>query len=169
MHRTVQAGSMIRTGEEELARSQACLASGVALIAVRGPDGLPRHARASAFNSVSLDPPLLLWCMKVEEFDALGLAPNLSCGVSVLSDADAHLEIDAGARRPDAVWDCGDCLGVPVLGRAAASFEAVMTRSMPQGDSVLCFAEVARFAYSARPGLLRFAGQTVQFSAISDR
>jgi flavin reductase (DIM6/NTAB) family NADH-FMN oxidoreductase RutF len=145
MYRTVAAGSMIKTGEEELRKCLANMAAGVALIAVRGPNGLPRFTVASAFNSVSLEPPVLLWCVRADEWEALGLSVNSSCGISVLSDADVHLAGTVG-RGSEAIWECGDFLGVPVLSRTAASFEVVVTRCLPQGKNILCFGEVAVFS-----------------------
>ncbi len=56
--RIVAGGSMIRTGEIELARSMERLAAGVVLVAVRGPRGTPLSVAATSFNSVSWIRPL---------------------------------------------------------------------------------------------------------------
>jgi flavin reductase (DIM6/NTAB) family NADH-FMN oxidoreductase RutF len=164
--RTVPAGSMIRTGEAELRKAFACLAAGRVLVAVRGANGLPASVVASSFNSVSLEPPVLLWCAPAAQMEALGIGVNRACGLSILSDAQAHL--GEAACGPEAHWECGDSLGVPLLARAAATFEVVVTRCLPQGAEVLCFAEVARFGYRPEQlGALWFAGTRADFAALA--
>lgn len=162
MIRTVPAGSMIRTGEAEMRKSFGCLASGVAVVAARGPRGLPVSIVASSFNSVSLDPPILLWCVEQGAWSALDLGIHSACGVSILADTQPEFS------GRDAHWECGDSLGVPLLARAAASFEVVITRLLPQGENMLCFAEVARFGYQpGRSGALRYAGRAAELLPLS--
>jgi flavin reductase (DIM6/NTAB) family NADH-FMN oxidoreductase RutF len=167
MIRTVAGGSMIRTGEAELRKSFACLAAGVAIIAVRGARGTPLSLVARSFNSVSLEPPLLLWSAAACDLAGLDLGVNSACGVSILSDVQGHLA-EPGRCGPEAHWECGDCLGVPLLARAAATFEVVVTRCLPQGSDMLCFAEVARFGYRpGQSGALRFVGEQVDFAVLA--
>jgi flavin reductase (DIM6/NTAB) family NADH-FMN oxidoreductase RutF len=159
MMRTVAAGSMIRTGELELGRSMQSLAAGVLLVAVCGPRGAPLCAAAASFNSVSLDPPIVVWSANAACMGHMGIRENSACGLSVLADDQGHLAAPADGSAAGAIWDYGEVLGAPMLAHGAAVFEVIVTRCMAQGDRMLYFAEVARFDYRAdRVGLLRFGG-----------
>ncbi len=103
-----------------------------------------------------------MWCADGPSMRNLGIRENSACGLSVLADDQGHLAGPAPGHGAEAMWDYGEMLGAPLLARASAVFEVIVTRCLPQGESVLCFAEVARFDYRAdRVGLLRFAGQAV--------
>ena len=41
-----------------------CFATGVTIVTARGPDDRPVGLTVTSFNSVSLDPPLILWSLK---------------------------------------------------------------------------------------------------------
>ncbi len=135
-------------------------ASGVVLVSVRAADGAPRSVAATAFNSVSLEPPVVLWCMPTGDLEVMGVRENAACGLSVLS-AEQERYVQA-VHGPGALpmWDCGDVFGVPLLAGAIANFEVIVTRCTRHGENTLCFADVGRVNYSNRgTGLLRYAGE----------
>lgn len=138
-------------------RALARFACGVVVVASRSPRGAPHCVIASAFNSVSLDPPLLFWCVPAAAESRLDL--DRAYGLSVLSERQAVL-LEAGSLHGEPLaWDCGDMLGAPVLRDAAASFEVVAVRRIPHGDHDLYLAQVAGVGYSsAQNGLLRYSG-----------
>lgn len=164
--RTVPAGSTIRSGEAQARKTFSCLAAGVAMISARGASGFPEGVVPFSFNSVSLDPPILVWSAPAAVLEALSIRHGCACGVSILTEAQAGL-LQPPTNGREMHWECGDLLGVPLVVGAAAGFEVVITRCLPQGKNMLCFAEVARFDYvPGALGALRFAGEAVDFSAL---
>lgn len=139
-------------------------AAGVVVVADPGTLGTPRCVVASAFNSLSLDPALLLWCVPRTQGHWLGI--DRAYGLSVLSERQtAIVDTDALQREPQA-WEYGDHLGAPILRDAAAWFEVVAVRRIPHGDHDLYLAEVAGHGYAKELcGLLRYSGRVARTEA----
>lgn len=136
-------------------------AAGVVVVATRGEAGAPRAALASAFNSVSLDPPLLLWC--VPTATSSWMPVDRAYGLSVLSAEQAALADLRCLEAEPLAWEFGDFLGAPRLRDAAAWFEVVAARRIAHGDHDLYLAEVAGLGYARDgTGLLRYSGKVVQ-------
>lgn len=132
-------------------------ASGVAVVSALGESGVPRCVLASAFNSVSLEPPILLWCVPAAEGAWLGV--DRAYGLSVLSEHQAAVVTQDGLRRELLAWEYGEALGAPLLRDAAAWFEVVAARRIAHGDHDLYLGQVATLGYSAsQAGLLRYSG-----------
>src|SRR5207249_5727220 len=69
-------------------------ATGVTVITVRDPDGRPTGLTASAFTSVSLDPPLILVCVDHKSQSYPSMIVSKTFAVNILS-----LEQEAISRR----------------------------------------------------------------------
>lgn len=149
----------------DLQRALASLAAGVVVIASRADGGVPRSVVASAFNSVSLEPPILLWCVPEKAGGWLGV--DRAYGLSVLSSHQASLGSLESLQSEPLAWEYGELLGAPILADAVAWFEVVAARCIPHGDHRLYLAQVAGFGYSARhTGLLRYSGEVARGAAI---
>lgn len=145
----------------DLRRALERFATGVVVVATRGEAGAPRAAVASAFNSVSLEPPLLLWC--VPAATAAWMPVDRAYGLSVLSAEQAALADLRCLEAEPLAWEFGDLLGAPRLRDAAAWFEVVAARRIEHGDHNLYLAEVAGLGYVKDGiGLLRYSGEVVQ-------
>lgn len=139
-----------------LRKALARFATGVVVVSGRGPGFAPRSVLATAFNSVSLDPPLLLWCVPAAAGEWLDV--DRAYGLSVLSAQQARLGSLDSLEHEALAWDYGDMLGVPLLRGSAAWFEVVAARRMPHGDHDLFIGEVAALGYeSSAAGLLRYS------------
>ncbi len=144
-----------------LRRALERFAAGVVVVATRGEAGAPRAALASAFNSVSLEPPLLMWC--VPATTAAWMPVDRAYGLSVLSAEQAAIADLRGLEAEPLAWEFGDLLGAPRLRDAAAWFEVVAARRIAHGDHELYLAEVAGLGYAmGGTGLLRYSGKVVQ-------
>jgi len=119
--------------------------TGVTIVTTRGLDGTPYGLTVNSFNSVSLDPPLVLWSLDLghDRADVFrragGFTVNIMAGDSAAlikrfaaSDAD---------RFSDADWNWG-CAGQPVLNDALASMECRLWAEYPGGDHVIFVGEV---------------------------
>lgn len=148
----------------DLRRALASFASGVVVVASRADGGVPRSVVASAFNSVSLEPPILLWCVPQGAGDWLGV--DRAYGLSVLASRHASLAALESLQSEPLAWEYGELLGAPLLADAVASFEVVAARCIPHGDHRLYLGQVAGFGYSTREsGLLRYSGAVARAAA----
>jgi len=134
-------------------------ATGVA-VATTAAGGERAGMTITSFNSVSLDPPLVLWSLAraaraVRLFEAAEFF-----SVSVLAEDQAALS-DRFARQGNDKFAGLDLEqtpeGVPVLTGCVARFDCATWRHHDGGDHLIVVGEVIRFARWERPPLV-FAG-----------
>lgn len=124
----------------------------------RGPVGLT----ANSFNSLSLDPPLILWSLNRN-------SPSLVCfeacpnfAINILAQGQSHLSQRFAKPIADKFagvdWRPGAC-GVPVLGGCAAVLECTTVSMQEAGDHVLFIGRVDRFEGLSHPPLAFHAGK----------
>lgn len=137
-------------------------ATGITVVTTRAPDGQPIGLTVNSFNSVSLDPPLIVWSLSSNlpsvpifescEYYAVNVLAADQDEISNLfasrsDDKFAGLEFDEGLY------------GVPLLRGCCARFECRNTVRHPGGDHVLFVSEVVRFDRDeTRPPLLYWGG-----------
>lgn len=135
-------------------------ATGVALAGCEGVDGAPLLITINSFTSVSLQPPLVLWCLerKASSFPAFMAAPGYSISVLHEGQADVSERFAHHSTRPlepedYEVWETG----APIFADRLAGFDCRIIDRHFAGDHVILIAEVVKF--DARPGapLLYFA------------
>jgi flavin reductase (DIM6/NTAB) family NADH-FMN oxidoreductase RutF/DNA-binding MarR family transcriptional regulator len=124
-------------------------ATGVTIIATRAPDGRYVGLTASSFNSLSLDPPLILWSLSTKAQSLEVFKGQRFFSVSVLSVEQVELARRFAARLPDrfdgiAVHEGLD--GIPLIDGALGWFECERRTQMLQGDHWLFIGEVKRCA-----------------------
>lgn len=131
----------------DLRSSLGCFATGVTIVTAPTPAGPPVGLTVSSFNSVSLDPPLILFSIgrMVHSLPDLERAPAFA--VNVLA-AD-HEELSRRfARASTAKWDGIDYAighdGVPLLPDALATFECRHYAVHDGGDHRIFIGEVVR-------------------------
>lgn len=143
-------------------------ATGVTIITTRGFDGAPAGFTANSFNSVSLDPPLILWSLarssprlgvyRAAEHYAVNI---LGAGQAELASRFARRDVD----RYDGVdWHEG-LGGAPVLEGALAVFECAHEAVYPAGDHELFIGRVMNCAIGEGAPLTFFAGR---FGSLQD-
>ncbi len=134
-------------------------ASGVTIItAVQG--GEKRGMTASAFVSVSLNPPLILVSVDRRAAMHAVLEEGGAFAVNILSQSQQLLS-DHFAGRPDPglriPWH--ELGGLPVLGGAAAQLACTSHASYPGGDHTLFVGEVQAVCLSDKAPLAHFGGK----------
>lgn len=122
-------------------------ATGVTVVTVRTPQG-PVGMTANSFSSVSLDPPLVLWCPAKDSsrYAAFAAAPHFA--VHVLAAGQEEVAI-AFARRGDAFAGLDvaeNAEGVPLLRNCLARFECSTEALHDAGDHALMVGRVAQVA-----------------------
>jgi flavin reductase (DIM6/NTAB) family NADH-FMN oxidoreductase RutF len=136
-------------------------ATGVTIVTARGPQGQPIGLTANSFNSVSLDPPLVLWSLAryAGSMDIFSRGSHyainiLSAGQHALAQrfADRSSDRFAGLAFREGAG------GAPVLEGVAAVFECFNRARYEEGDHVIFVGEVEHCARSEGATPLIFHG-----------
>ena len=136
-------------------------ATGVTIVTCTDGDGRFVGLTANSFNSLSLNPPLVLWSLRstspaMAAFDA---APRFA--VNVLAEAQVELSRRFASRAEDrfaeGAWALGEH-GSPVLAGCAAVFECETVSQQMAGDHRLFIGRVLACAESALAPLVFQAG-----------
>lgn len=143
--------------------------SSVVLVAVRESNGLPHPVLASAFNSVSLEPPIILWSVQASLLADIRIDVDQACGVSVLTHAQAASIFSKGSQCTEICWENGCVFGAPQVMGAAACFEAVVFKRIVCSDHIVFFAQVGAFSHNPSvKGALKYMGKLRHDSEILD-
>jgi len=128
-------------------RALSQFATGVTVITTRAPSGQLIGITASSFNSVSLDPPLVLWSLATKSASMSVFQANSHYVVNVLAasqlDLCQRLATVKADRFAGASHAAGDT-GMPVLDGALAWFECHNRSRYEEGDHVIFVGEVER-------------------------
>lgn len=130
----------------EFRNALGCFATGVTVVTTRRADGASVGITASSFSSVSLDPPLVLWCIDKSSdcFDDFQSADSFA--INVLAAEDMNVSNDMARTGRDGLGDHGfsdgPALGLPVLDRALANFECDVEHRHAGGDHVILVGRV---------------------------
>jgi flavin reductase (DIM6/NTAB) family NADH-FMN oxidoreductase RutF len=138
-----------------------CFPTGVAVVTTAGA-GAHYGITVNSFTSVSLEPPLLLWCMdrRSQRHDIFVKADGFT--VSILGTD--HKEVSSRLARPgehalDGIALLKTELGPPALADSLAVFECAAEKKMEAGDHTILLGRVLRFSRpSASAPLVYFRG-----------
>ena len=126
--------------------------AGVSIV-VADVDG-HRHGRTvSSLVSLSLDPPLVLWCLARDAASLPAFRDSTHFGVNVLSAGQHHVSrlfATAGADKFGGVESRDGPSGVPLLDGVLARFVCRNVRHLDAGDHVIVIGEVEH--YETFPG-----------------
>lgn len=128
-------------------------ATGVTIVTATTADGKPIGLTANSFNSVSLEPPLVLWSLARAAASLPAFSTGSHYAINILA-ADQKLLAEKfalkGADRWNGVEFTRGCGNAPLLTGAAAVFECFNRSRYEEGDHVIFVGEVERV--SSRPG-----------------
>lgn len=128
-------------------RALGCYPTGVAVVTTLGPDGARLAMTANSFTSVSLEPPLVSFCLDRASvwFEAFQAATHFA--VNVLREGQQELSERFAtplAEKWDGIafeiWD----FGCPILTDALANFECRTRYTYDGGDHVIFVGEIER-------------------------
>lgn len=135
-------------------------ATGVTVAACVRPGGGFRAITVNSFTSVSLEPPLVLWCI---ESKATAFADFIAAGhysISILSAAQQSVSERFASHEPAPlgegeyeVWDSG----APLLAGRLAGFDCEVVDRHRSGDHVILVAQVMKFDSRAGAPLVYFS------------
>ena len=133
-----------------LRRALGLFATGVTVVTTLTDDGRPVGITASSFNTVSLDPALVLWSLSRRSPHAGSFRPGRPFGVNVLAGDQTSLCQrfgQPGADKFAGLVTTPGVGGVPMLPGAAAQFECVGFAEHPGGDHVIVVGQVLRLRW----------------------
>ena len=126
-----------------------CFPTGIAVITVALREASPIGITVNSFTSVSLDPPLVLWCIDRRSRRYPAFAGADAFTVSIL--ASGHREVSSrlagqGEHSLDGIGLIPTELGPPALADSLAVFECALESVQDAGDHAILIGRVLRFA-----------------------
>lgn len=136
-------------------------ATGVTIVTARAEDGSPVGITANSFNSVSLDPPMVLWSLARNARSLPVFARAKHWNVHVLANDQEALSnrfARAGEDKfRDLVLDTG-VSDAPLIPGCSARFQCRATFQYEGGDHVILVGEVIDYDRTPSPPLLYVTG-----------
>lgn len=128
-----------------------CFATGVTVVTTLHPDTrAPAGVTVSAFSSLSLEPPLVLFCLGLKTASLASFRTYGHFAINILSETQRDLSIRFASRSENkwagVTWDAG-ASGVPLLPGCIATLECRLVNTLEGGDHLICIGEVERLTH----------------------
>ena len=131
----------------EYRRALGCFATGVAVVTALDADSKRVGMTISSFNSVSLDPPLVLWSIATNSlsYDVFMNVEYFAVNVLAVHQEELSSRFARSGADKFAGLDCREGLGgVPILPEYAACFECNTEHRYDGGDHKIIVGRVLR-------------------------
>jgi len=139
--------------------SMAHFASGVTIVTMRAPEG-PVGFTASAFSSVSLEPPLVLVCVGRQASLHDRILVHEHFGVSILAEEQAWIASQFSQKKVDRFHEVplreGPHAAVPLIDGALVHLECRCQQRHPAGDHTIVLGQVLHASSSQGRPLLHY-------------
>jgi 3-hydroxy-9,10-secoandrosta-1,3,5(10)-triene-9,17-dione monooxygenase reductase component len=130
----------------ELRDAFGTFATGVTVITARRPDGEPIGVTANSFTSVSLSPPLALWCIARDSASAAAFADGAHFAVHVLTAAQRDVALRFATRGAEK-FSTGAIAGkqgpAPNVPGALCRLDCTVEQVHPGGDHLIVVGRIA--------------------------
>ncbi len=152
--------------------AMARFASGVTIVTTRDGSGDAVGFTASAFSSLSLDPPLLLVCLQKDADCYAAFMEAEQLGVSILAQGQSPIAMRFATKAIDK-WEGtpfqpGPTTGIPLIAGAAARLECRIYSRPDGGDHTILIGEVLTADVDSSEPLLHFNRSFGRFAEDSD-
>ncbi len=137
------------------------MATGITVIATRGANDALVGLTANSFSALSLDPPLIIWSLRLVSPSLAVFQSQPRFVVNVLAEAQTEVSRQFASSLPNKFDNAAYALnehGLPLLHSASAWFECRTVSQQTAGDHCLFIAEVERFSQSDAAPLLYHSG-----------
>jgi flavin reductase (DIM6/NTAB) family NADH-FMN oxidoreductase RutF len=135
-------------------------ATGVAIAACANPRGGFTAITINSFTSVSLDPPLVLWCLEKKASSFADFAASNAYAISILKESQQHLSERFARHEPPPLTKGEYAIkktGAPLLAERLAGLDCEIAGRHFSGDHVILIARVVAFDSFPGAPLLYFA------------
>jgi flavin reductase (DIM6/NTAB) family NADH-FMN oxidoreductase RutF len=147
---------------DEFRAALGAFATGIAVVTTRDEAGEARAMTVNSFSSVSLDPPLILFCLDRRAFHYRRFAGARAFAVNMLAAGQEALSNRFASESEDGFGDLACealATGSPILAEALAALDCVREAAHEAGDHLLLIGRVAALkAPRAADPLLYFRG-----------
>ena len=143
-------------------------ATGVVAITGIDADGAPTGLAANSFTSVSLEPPLVAFCVARTSTSWPRLRSSDAVAINILSDGQEHVCRQLSTRGPEKFRGLGWCpspSGAPILDDSLACLEVTPEVEHPAGDHTIVVCRVRRLRASALAPLIFFRGAYGEYAS----
>ena len=124
-------------------------ATGVTVITGLAPDGKPVGATVNAFTSLSLDPPLILFCLAKSMNSLSAFIEGEHFAINILKDSQRQISVIFATQSADKfsnvaynTWSTG----VPILGGCLVNMECAREAIHDGGDHKIIVGRILRLA-----------------------
>jgi flavin reductase (DIM6/NTAB) family NADH-FMN oxidoreductase RutF len=150
---------------KDLRKAFSKFGTGVTVMTAAAPDGALAGVTANSFNTVSMEPPIVLWSLALTSPSLRVFRDAGHFVVNVLGLQQQELSQRFSKANPNKF--AGVALrhteyGAPVLNDCAATLECMVVSEQTIGDHVLFLGQVKRYEYASVKPLLFFNGKYVQ-------
>lgn len=138
--------------------------TGVTVVTTCDADNALHGLTVNAFSSVSLDPPLVLWCQAITARSFAAFRDGAWFAVNILAHDQAWVSKHFATPHPDkfsSVDHVRGQSGVPLLAGVVASLECSKVATHLCGDHVVHIGRIARLSQSEREPLVFARGRYV--------
>ncbi len=137
-------------------------ATGVTIVTTLDSNGNGHGLTVNSFTSVSLEPPLVLWCLgnKSDSFDLFSKCEAYA--INILADSQGEMAMRF-AGKGDQKLALGEYAaletGCPVLPDTIAAFDTKVVQRLEAGDHLILIGQTVAYQSHEGQGLAYFRGQ----------
>lgn len=147
-----RAAARAQDGERQLRAALGQYATGVAVVTTIASDGRPVGMTINSFSSLSMDPPLILWCLRRDATRAAIFMSSDDFAINILSSDQAHLAkyfAVHDSRSHMAVHWLPGYHSLPLLNGVVAAFICRRVRVVDGGDHWILIGQVEKYDVAA--------------------
>jgi flavin reductase (DIM6/NTAB) family NADH-FMN oxidoreductase RutF len=151
---------------QQLRRLFGLFATGVTVATGRRKDGSPAGVTANSFTSLSLDPPLILWCLSNRSASLEAFAvPGALFAMHILTESQGDIARRFAKSGFDKFADATPAPGSPPpqIEDALARLVCVVEAAHPGGDHTIIVGRIKDADFRAAPPLVFHASQFGRF------
>lgn len=147
--------------QKEYRSALGSFATGVTIVTTTDDAGQGHGLTVNSFTSVSLDPPLVLWCLgnKSDSYDLFSQTDHYAINVLAAGETDFAMRF-AGKGDQGLSPDEYQALktSAPALPQAIATFDCKVVQRIEAGDHLILIGETQAFVTRSESGLTYFRG-----------
>jgi flavin reductase (DIM6/NTAB) family NADH-FMN oxidoreductase RutF len=141
----------------DLRRALGAFPTGVTVVTARPAAGRSVGVTINSFSSVSLEPPLVLWCLSQTAPSKPSFLSASHFAIHVLAQGQEHVSRRFCARLEDRFDGLSVAAGLgdaPLLDGVAARFECALRETYTVGDHTIFIGEIQRYTHAELPPLV---------------